>query len=139
YYMSVYGVSGGNSSSGSADSTKLVSSIDFIYGDVTITQEAIGTEGNEGYISAFSFVVNDALYTETGVRVYFSELSAALYIGFIRKSETNYPLYSEYYGTDTISVSVTGKANVSSNENISVSVSSSGASVSGFTWSATTS
>ncbi|MGN0814560.1 MAG: hypothetical protein ACI4MH_04940 [Candidatus Coproplasma sp.] len=133
-YVEASGVAGASGGSGGAEETKTVSSIDFIYSGVTITQEAIGTEGSEGYVSAFSFIYNNALYTETGVRVSFSELSAVLYIGFIRKDETNYPLYSEYNGTDTISESVAGIAKVSANSSVSVVVAIDGATVTGLSW-----
>lgn len=108
YYLSVVGVTEGDTSSGLVDTTKGVSAIDFIYDGVTIAQAAVGE------IAAYNFIYNNEAYEKSGTSIYF-ELSSSenkIVLYFKRELESNEILFKVQYNSKAPSASYASKVSI---------------------------
>ena len=108
-----------------ADPLKAVSAIDFIYGGVTITQKDISTD-NDTVIPAGSFVIENALYKETGTMISLGGNGALVY--YYHRNENGDVFSVGYYGeapvgsVDSKHTPVSGQPDVVIDKNYSPSV-----------------
>ena len=100
HYLAVKGTPSGQSAGQVADTG--VSAVDFIYSNVAITQTAIGTEGQTGYIAAFNFIdiTDNDFYIPTGARVQITTATTVAFVLLFDNRVTNHALQITWSGVE---------------------------------------